>query len=135
MPQQWSLQISRDCSLAFHSWWSFARFIADSPQFLKVKISVTSCASCARVSGVSLRSYRGPQAFSDPRLAIQPSLNLALGRVYLTAHDPEIPTRTWASVMASYERYRSGKLPTKAVHTVVHTDAISKREIQLKPAK
>jgi integrase len=30
----------------------------------------------------------------------QPSLNLALARTYLTAHDPKMVTRTWSEVMA-----------------------------------
>ena len=29
----------------------------------------------------------------------QPSLNLALGRAYLSAHDPRLCTRTWQAVM------------------------------------
>ena len=30
-----------------------------------------------------------------------PTLNLALGRVFLAARDAELPTRTWATVMAA----------------------------------
>ena len=35
----------------------------------------------------------------------QPTLNLAMGRTYLAAHDPDIPTRTWQRVMNEMARH------------------------------
>lgn len=35
----------------------------------------------------------------------QPILNLALGRAYLSAHDPKLCTRTWQEVMEEMERH------------------------------
>ena len=35
----------------------------------------------------------------------QPTLNLALGRAYLSAHDPRLCTRTWQAVMDEMTRH------------------------------
>lgn len=42
----------------------------------------------------------------------QPSMNLALGRAYLAAHDPKLCTRTWQDVMDEMSRH--GKPVTQA---------------------
>lgn len=48
----------------------------------------------------------------------QPALNLALGRAYLSAHDPKFSTRTWQAVMDEMARHGKPGTQTRCVRAM-----------------